>query len=116
MDGKTIGLLALAGFGLHALSKQQQEDGDAALKPSQDVVTDDAGLGGLGAVQSGYYTPSQWFDAGQYVKILVPFQARSVAVGSNTYQQQFLYNGRWYTMQNLFRVWNPIRSLPSWMR
>jgi hypothetical protein len=115
MDGKTLGILALAGFGLFALNNQQQADGNAALTPAQDVTADDAGLSGLGAVQS-YYTPSQWYDAGQYVKIFIPFQTRAVPVGSNTMQSQFLYGGRWYTMQNLFRVWNPIRSLPSWMR
>jgi hypothetical protein len=112
MDGKTIGLLALA-FGLYALNNQTPA-GDAALTPAQDVTADDAGLSGLGA--TSYYTPSRWYELSQYVQVYIPFPTRSVAVGSNTYQQQFQYGGRWYTGQNLLKIWNPVRQLPSWLR
>ncbi len=69
-----------------------------------------------------------WLDLNQYLKIYIPFQQRTVSRGavrdvygraipnSGSAELQFLYNGQWYSVQNLLRVWNPIRSLPSWAR
>jgi hypothetical protein len=74
------------------------------------------GLAGLQGSGNAPYAPSGWYDASSYVRILIPFQSRSVRTGGNSYGTQFLYNGQWYDMQRLFRVWNPIRALPSWMR
>jgi len=119
MDGRALGLLALGGLALLTVNSQAQnsvQGGEIELTPSQDDGEPAAGMGALGSTQGGYYAPSQWFDAGQYVKIYIPFPTRSVRVGSNSYQQQFQYGGRWYTVQNLFRVWNPIRQLPGWLR
>lgn len=58
----------------------------------------------------------RWVYVSDDVAVYIPFQARSVSTGTNSATFQYLYNGKWYTAQNLLKVWNPIKRLPSWLR
>jgi hypothetical protein len=87
-----------------------------ATEPADLTPSDPEEVSGLGALGQTMVYPSNWFDLSGNVKILIPFPQRSVAAGAGLGKVQFLYNGRWYDGQNLLRVWNPIRSLPSWLR
>ncbi len=70
-----------------------------------------SGLGGINTFE-GSWIPIPF---GGSVQIYVPFRRVNFAEGSSIIPK-FLYNNRWYSIQQLLRVWNPIRQLPSWAR
>jgi hypothetical protein len=85
---------------------------DPVLVPSGDsaVLEPSPGLSGLGGANGG------WYDLNAFLKINIPFPTRTVSGGVNSGKLQFQYQGRWYDGLNLLKVWNPIRTLPGWMR
>jgi hypothetical protein len=71
-----------------------------------------SGASGLGAPNN---FDGGWVPIGVNVQIYVPFRKYN-SDGGRYIIPKYLYNNRWYTIQELMRVWNPIRQLPSWAR
>jgi hypothetical protein len=115
-DSGTLLAIGAAAVGLWLMSNQKDQQSLAipspVVEPTGNTETDT--LGDISSLSN-----STWFDAGQYVKIMIPFEQRMFAVNSrtgNVMEVRFLYRNHWMNFQTLFRYWNPIRSLPSWMR
>lgn len=125
MDERLLIPLGILGFLLFASSggNANAASGGSAPVESDPADPSEASAGatnpaGMGALDS--YSPSRWYQLSNFVQIYIPFQQRSVntggGVGCGSAKVQFLYNGRWYDGQNLLKVWNPIRQLPSYLR